>query len=85
MQWYYHAMLTTINYIVKFEPEPNFPLYIAVFPLLNLGYVVFNKSGKADFRKGWKITYEKGVKWITDVFDYHWNKALPIPNEIIKS
>jgi predicted transcriptional regulator len=77
--WQFLNKYENIVALNDFRYLPSFPIHIAVFPLLNLGYVVFNKSGKADFRTGWKITHEKGVKWITDVFDYHWNNALPLP------
>lgn len=77
--WQFINEYDNIVSLNDFRYLPTFPIHITLFPLANLGCVFFNKSGKADFRQGWKITHEQGTKWMADVFNYYWNKALPLP------
>ena len=79
--WQFINKYDNIVSLNDFRYLPTFPVHIILFPLTNLGYIFFNKSGQADFRQGWKITHEQGVKWMADVFDYYWNKALPLPKD----
>lgn len=80
--WQFISKYDNIISLNDFRYLPTFPVNIALFPLTNLGCVFFNKSGKADFRQGWKIKHEQGTKWIADVFNYYWKKALPLPKNI---
>jgi len=77
--WQFINEYDNIVSLNDFRYLPMFPIHIIFFQLTNLGCVFFNKSGQADFRMGWKITHERGNKWLSDVFDYYWNQALPLP------
>ena len=79
--WQFINEYDNIVSLDDFRYLPSFPLHVISFPLINLGCVFFNKSGQADFRQGWKITHEQGTKWLSDIFDYYWNKALPLPKD----
>ena len=81
--WQFINKYDNIVSLNDFRYLPTFPVHIILFPLSNLGCVFFNKSGQADFRQGWKINHEQGAKWMADVFEYYWNKALPLPKENI--
>jgi len=80
--WQFISKYDNIISLNNFRYLPAFPVHIALFPLANLGSVFFNKSGQADFRQGWKITHERGAKWMSDIFDYYWNKSSPLPKNI---
>ena len=79
--WQFINEYDNIVSLNDFRYLPTFPIHIILFPLANLGCVFFNKSGQADFRLGWKITHEHGSKWMENVFDFYWNKALPLPSD----
>lgn len=80
--WQFINEYNNIVSLNDFRYLETFPIHITLFPLINLGCVFFNKSGQADFRQGWKITHEQGIKWMENLFDYFWNKALPLPKRL---
>ncbi len=78
--WQFINKYENIVSLNDFRYLPTFPVHIILFPLNHLGCAFFNKSEQADFRQSWKITHNQGAKWMADVFDYYWNKALTLPN-----
>jgi predicted transcriptional regulator len=77
--WQFISQYDNIVSLNDFRYLQTFPIHIILFPSANLGCVFLNKSGQADFRLGWKITNEQGIKWMSEIFDYYWDKALPLP------
>jgi len=77
--WQFINQYDNIVSLNDFRYLPSFPIHLILFPLANFGCYFLNKSGRADFRQGCKINHEQGVKWMIDVFEFYWNKALPLP------
>ncbi|NVM02460.1 MAG: ArsR family transcriptional regulator [Candidatus Helarchaeota archaeon] len=55
-----------------------FPLHL--ISIHCIGGIFFNRKGQIDINHGWMITHERGIKWLTDVFDYYWKLGTPLPN-----
>lgn len=68
--------LVSIN---DFRILNTFPLHL--ISIQHIGGIFFNRKGQIDINNGWMIIHERGIKWITDVFDYYWKIGSPLPNE----
>jgi hypothetical protein len=68
--------LVSIN---DFRILNTFPLHL--ISIHHIGGIFFNRKGQIDINNGWMIKHERGIKWITDVFDYYWGIGSPLPNK----